>query len=189
MGKLTGNAIECAIENGQLEIEDFSKEHLNPNSYNLTLAPRLLVYKPRRWWTPWRKPLVWGEKNPPDAAVMIPGSGYVIRPGWFYLGSTLEYTKTKEFVPQLDGRSTSGRVSLHIHATAGLGDIGFEGCWTMEIYSIVPVRIFPYIRIAQISYDKPHGRIREVYRGRYSGFRDAIPACEDNGKTFVVGEE
>jgi dCTP deaminase len=175
----TGAEIEDRISLGTIKIQDFDLSHLRPNSYDVALAPRLMVYKPRHWYTPWRKPLVWGEKNPPDQIITMNDSGYVLRPGWFYLGSTVEYTETHDCVPAIDGRSSGGRISLHIHATAGFGDIGFTGVWTLELYSILPVRIFPYARVAQLSYQTVQGEVRDKYQGRYGGFREAVCAQEE----------
>ena len=170
MAKLTGPEIAKRVGDNRLTIKPFDQERVNPNSYNLTIGPRLLVYKPRHWFTPWRKPLVWGRQNPPDYTVnMNPERGFLIKPGWFYLGSTAEYTISPDLVPVLDGRSSTGRLSLHIHATAGFGDVGFEGCWTLEIYSIIPVVIFPFTPICQISYDTPQGEILP-YNGLYKGY-------------------
>jgi deoxycytidine triphosphate deaminase len=73
-----------------------------------------------------------------------------------------------------DGVST-GRLSLHIHATAGFGDIGFTGKWTLELYSILPVRIFPNIPLCQISYDDAVGEILYRYGGVYAGHDQ--PVC------------
>lgn len=183
MAKLTGPEIAKRVAENRLTIAPFDLACVNPNSYNLAIAPKLLVYKPRRWFTPWRKPLVWGRPNPPDYAIkMDEKRGFVIKPGWFYLGSTVEWTNTPDMVPILDGRSSTGRLSLHIHATAGFGDVGFEGCWTLEIYSIIPVRIFPFSPICQISYDTPEGELLS-YNGLYKGYR--IPVSHKpslNGK-------
>jgi dCTP deaminase len=164
--KLTGPEIGRRVAAGTLGISGFQETRLNPNSYNLTLAPRLLVYRPRRWWTPWRRPLVWGRTNPPDAQVVIPPRGYRLRPGWFYLGSTIEWTDTQGLAPSLNGRSTGGRLSLHIHATAGFGDNGFRGTWTLEIYCLLPVVVFPGIEIGQISYEVLLGE-ESSYQGHY----------------------
>jgi dCTP deaminase len=172
--KLTGPEIARRASEGRLTITPFDNERLNPNSYNLAIGPKLLVYKPRYWWIPWRKPLVWAQENPPDyTVVMDRKKGFVIKPGWFYLGSTEEYTKTPDLVPVIDGRSSTGRLSLHVHATAGFGDVGFEGCWTLEIYSIIPVRIFPFEPICQISYEVPEGDLLS-YTGRYKGYNGPV---------------
>jgi dCTP deaminase len=174
MGKLTGPEITKRVSEDRLIIKPFDESRVNPNSYNLAIGPKLLVYQPRYWFTPWRKPLVWGQLNPPDYAVdMNAEKGFVIKPGWFYLGSTVEHTKTSDLVPILDGRSSTGRLSLHIHATAGFGDVGFEGCWTLELYSIIPVRIFPFTPICQISYDIPEGELLS-YKGLYRGYSEPV---------------
>jgi dCTP deaminase len=178
MSKLTGDAILDAIESATIKISDFDSRYLGPNSYDLALGPNLLVYKPRRWWTPWRPGLIWGKTNPPDFTVKIPEQGYWIRPGWFYLGSTQEWTETYGYVPALDGRSTTGRTSLHIHVTAGFGDIGFCGCWTMEIHSIIPVKIHAGDRICQISYHTVHGSINRTYHGRYAEGKEPLYALK-----------
>jgi dCTP deaminase len=174
VSKLTGPEISKRVADERITIRPFDMDRVNPNSYNLAIGPKLLVYKPRYWFTPWRKPLVWGKLNPPDYTVyMRPERGFVIKPGWFYLGSTVEYTKTPDLVPVLDGRSSTGRLSLHIHATAGFGDVGFEGCWTLEIYSIIPVKIFPFSPICQISYDTPEGELLP-YNGIYRGHIEPV---------------
>lgn len=174
MSKLTGPEIAKRVAEDRLVIKPFNEDRVNPNSYNLAISPKLMVYKPRRWFTPWRKPLVWGQKNPPDCIVhMDAKKGFLIKPGWFYLGSTVEWTNTPDMVPILDGRSSTGRLSVHIHATAGFGDVGFEGCWTLEIYSIIPVRIFPFSPICQISYETPEGELLS-YDGLYKGYSEPV---------------
>lgn len=185
MAKLTGSEIAKRVAEDRLVIKPFNKENVNPNSYNLSIGIKLLVYRPRRWFTPWRKPLVWGQLNEPDYVVhMDVKKGFVIKPGWFYLGSTAEYTTSPDLVPVLDGRSSTGRLSLHIHATAGFGDIGFDGCWTLEIYSIIPVRIFPFTQICQISYDTPEGEI-VPYTGKYRGYD--VPVSYQPSKNGKLG--
>jgi dCTP deaminase len=178
MGKLLRTEIENKLENGEIVIDPPPKK-INPNSVNLSIAPRLLVYKPRRWFTPWRKPLVWGQNNPPDDIVEMPATGYLIRPGWFYLGRTVETTRTFTTVPALNGRSSGGRVSLHIHATAGFGDLGFEGTWTMELYCIIHTIIFPNTPICQISYDVGVGELTYLYQGKYQNQVEPTPHIPD----------
>jgi dCTP deaminase len=82
----------------------------------------------------------------------IPDEGFVLQPGELYLGVTEEYTATYKHVPFLEGKSSTGRLGISIHATAGKGDIGFEGTWTLEISSTKPVRIYAGMPIGQILY-------------------------------------
>ena len=82
----------------------------------------------------------------------IPEEGYVLHPGVLYLARTMEHTETHKFVPMLEGRSSVGRLGISIHSTAGFGDIGFCGYWTLEISCVQPVRIYAGVEICQIYY-------------------------------------
>jgi dCTP deaminase len=94
--------------------------------------------------------------------VDIPEEGFVLQPGELYLGVTEEYTATYKHVPFLEGKSSTGRLGISIHATAGKvcfsfffnmkGDIGFEGTWTLEISATKPVRVYAGMPIGQILY-------------------------------------
>jgi dCTP deaminase len=68
----------------------------------------------------------------PTKRITIPEEGLVLKPNTLYLGRTNEFTKTDRYVPMLEGRSSTGRLGLFIHVTAGFGDIGFAGYWTLE---------------------------------------------------------
>lgn len=148
---LTGKQIQAFHGNG-LVIRPFLETQLNPNSYNLRLADELLVYAEcpdifsREPWV-----LDMKKKNP-YRVFTIPKTGFVLQPGVLYLARTEEYTETHKFVPMLEGRSSVGRLGISIHATAGFGDIGFCGYWTLEISCVQPVRIYPGVDICQIYY-------------------------------------
>ena len=98
--------------------------------------------------------------------IEIPKHGLVLEPNILYLGSTNEHTETYNLVPKIDGRSSIGRLGISVHITAGFGDIGFKGKWTLEISVVQPVIIYPNMEICQISYYIPYGDITE-YNGRY----------------------
>ncbi len=119
--------------NTNIFIEPFHESRLNPNSYNLTLADELLVYESGE--------LDMKRENPVKR-LTIPPEGIVLEPGRLYLGRTAEFTRTENYVPMLDGRSSTGRLGLFIHVTAGFGDVGFAGYWTLEIFCIQPIRIY-----------------------------------------------
>lgn len=140
---LTKSQIKWAKEKGYLDISDWDEKRLNPNSYNLRLADKLMVYD--------ADALDMAE-DIPVRTIKIPKEGYWIQPGELYLGRTMEYTKTPKFVPMLEGRSSGGRLGLAIHVTAGFGDIGFCGYWTLEIHCIKPTKIYPGVEICQIYY-------------------------------------
>ena len=82
----------------------------------------------------------------------IPEEGLRLLPGCLYLGRTVERTSTNCYVPMLEGRSSIGRLGIFIHVTAGFGDVGFDGYWTLEISCVQPVIIYPGVEICQIYY-------------------------------------
>lgn len=157
---LTGNEIRKQVQCGKIVISDFNESRLNPNSYNLRLSNKLLTYKSK----------LLDLKNVSELKmeeIIIPESGLILEPNTLYLGLTMEYTETHNHIPILEGRSSIGRVGLQIHLTAGVGDIGFCGTWTLELSCVQPVRIYPNIEICQIMYFEPKGIIDKTYNGRY----------------------
>lgn len=154
-------------DNTPIVIRPFDAGCLNPNSYNLHLHNELLVYT---------EPELDMKKDNPYRIFTIPDDGFVIQPGKLYLGRTAEYTKTDKYVPMLEGRSSVGRLGLSIHVTAGFGDVGFAGYWTLEIHAVVPVRIYAGVEICQIYYhdiDLNH----EIYKSsKYQGNEGIQPS-------------
>lgn len=150
---LSGEEIKRNLEKG-IEIEPFNESQLGPNSYNLRLANELLVYD--------TFPLDMKKKNTAKK-IIIPEEGLVLEPGKLYLGRTVEHTTTDNFVPMLEGRSSVGRLGICIHVTAGFGDIGFSGFWTLELFCIHPVRIYPNVEICQIYYHGIQGDTSRKY--------------------------
>ena len=142
----------------EIIIEPFDEKRINPNSYNLSLAGELLVYDNH----------VLDMKEPnPVSRIIIPEDGLLLEPNRLYLGRTNEYTSTSRYVPMLEGRSSTGRLGLFIHVTAGFGDIGFSGYWTLEIFCVQPVRIYPNVEICQIYYHDIDGEYGLYKSGKY----------------------
>lgn len=156
---LTGKEILKQINKGNISIVPFNENHLNPNSYNITLSNELLVYDCE---------MLDAKKANKTKKITIPETGFVLEPNTLYLGRTNEYTKTKNFVPCISGRSSIGRLGICVHITAGFGDVGFEGTWTLEITSVMPVKIYPNMQIGQIYYEKAQGK-KTYYNGKYLG--------------------
>ena len=99
--------------------------------------------------------------------IEIPDKGYVLLPGTLYLGETMEYTETYGFIPNIDGRSTTGRLGIEIHRTAGFGDNGFKGKWTLEITVTHPVIVYSGMEIGQLYYETIDGDSSMKYNGKY----------------------
>ena len=100
-------------------------------------------------------------------SLVILEEGLVLEPGILYLGRTIEYTKTENYVPMLEGRSSVRRLGLYVHVTAGFGDVGFSGYWTLEIQCVQPVRIYPGVEICQIYYHSIEGEYVKYRSGKY----------------------
>jgi len=143
---------------GDIKIDPFEEKYVNPNSYNLRLDPALKVYT--------EMPLDMKSDNP-AMDLTIPEEGLVLEPGKLYLGRTFEHTETKNLVPMLEGRSSIGRLGLFVHVTAGFGDVGFKGFWTLEMHCIHPIRIYPMVPICKIFFHSLEGEISEYKSGKY----------------------
>ena len=148
-------------------IEPFNENHLNPNSYNLTLHNELLVYSDST---------LDMFKNNPCEKIFIPADGFVLQPNTLYLARTVEHTKTLGFVPMLEGRSSIGRLGICIHATAGFGDVGFAGFWTLELFCVQPVRIYSGVQIAQIYFHTVSVPYKTYDGGKYQNNTDIQPS-------------
>jgi dCTP deaminase len=109
--------------------------------------------------------------------IEIPPEGLELDPNRLYLGRTIERTETHNLVPMLEGRSSVGRLGLFVHVTAGFGDVGFCGFWTLEMYAIQPVRIYAGVEICQIFYHTVEGEVREYKQsGKYQHNKDIQPS-------------
>ncbi|MDP1831222.1 MAG: dCTP deaminase [Geothrix sp.] len=155
---LTGRQIVEARAQGRIRIDPWRDDQLNPNSYNLRLGEDLAVYT---------EPELDMAKPNGIEFLKIPAEGLLLRPGKLYLGRTAEYTETHGMVPMLEGRSSVGRLGLFVHVTAGFGDIGFCGFWTLEISCIQPVRIYGGVAICQIFYHTISGAYDSYDSGKY----------------------
>ncbi len=154
---LSGKEIQKEIGTG-INIEPYNESQLNPNSYNLRLHEDLLVYENNE---------LDMKKPNPTVPLTIPEEGLLLETGKLYLGRTIEHTETSKYVPMLEGRSSIGRLGLFIHVTAGFGDVGFNGFWTLEIFCIQPIRIYAGVEICQIFYHSIQGDYDTYQNGKY----------------------
>ena len=159
---LTGEEIRARLGT-DIAIDPFEESQLNPNSYNLRLHNELLVYEE----------IVLDMRRPNRfRRYEIPPEGLVLCPNQLYLGRTVERTETHNLVPMIEGRSSIGRLGLFVHVTAGFGDVGFCGYWTLEMFAVQPIRIYPGVEIAQIFYHTLEGAVREYSSEKYQHNRD-----------------
>jgi dCTP deaminase len=152
---LSDSAILAAVENGEIKITPFRRGCLQPNSYDLHLGSSLLVYTER---------ILDAKREHLTREVPIGDEGLVLEPGEIYLGVTEEHTEASPtLVPYLDGKSSVGRLGLWVHVTAGGGDAGFSGAWTLELVAVKPIRVYPGMPIAQIRYEPAIGEVSRPY--------------------------
>ena len=76
----------------------------------------------------------------------------------------------------IEGRSSVGRLGLFVHVTTGFGDVGFSGYWTLEMFAVQPVRIYPCVPICQIFYHQITGDIQEYASDKYQHNSDIQPS-------------
>src|SRR5256885_7910615 len=155
------------INKGTIKIEPYGREFLGSNSYDVHLGKVLAKYKDE---------VLDAKKHNLIESFEIPEEGFILQPHVFYLGVTQEYTETHAHVPFLEGKSSTGRLGIDIHATAGKGDVGFCGNWTLEISVKQPVRIYSGMPIGQLIYFPVEGEIEISYDkkkdAKYSGQPD-----------------
>jgi dCTP deaminase len=158
---LTGPAIREAVANGEITIDPFNAEQVNPNSYNYRLGDEIYSVEP----------------NPDggmDGALRLiePSGGRVLlRKGRLYLGHTSERLGSTRFVTSLIGRSSIGRLGLFVQLSADLGHCGDVHRWTLELLPTLDIYVYPGQIIGQVSFWSSVGSVSD-YRGWY-GRHDA----------------
>jgi dCTP deaminase len=162
---LTDVAISRAVANQDIVIDPYRASHVNPASYDLTLGDQVLVYAADSL-------SVYDVKQEPTKFrhALIGDEGFVIHPGVGYLMHTHERVLTESYVPVLDGKSSIGRLFISVHSTAGYGDPGFDGQYTLEVTAHhFSVRLYAGMRIAQMRFHTMEGKLAKTYEGNYRG--------------------
>jgi dCTP deaminase len=161
---LTDTRILEEMEKGTIKVVPYDRADLGSNSYDVHLGSTMALYVDE---------VLDAKKHNTIEYFEIPDEGIVLEPSKFYLGVTLEYTETHAHVPFLEGKSSTGRLGIDIHATAGKGDVGFCGNWTLEISCKQPVRVYKGMPIGQLIYFPVDGEIEVKYNqkanAKYSG--------------------
>ncbi len=157
---LSGMEIINQIKLGNIVINPFDEKYVEANSYCLHLGDELVIYD---------EDILESKKETKTKRIEIPEEGYVLQPGELYLSRTQEYTETYNHVPLLNGRFSVAALGVAIHITAGFGDNGFKGTWTLEIFCIKPVRIYKGMKICHICYFPIIGEGTIKYDGKYQG--------------------
>jgi dCTP deaminase len=188
---LSDGTIRRLVEEGRIKIEPWDPSMVQPASVDLKLGTSFRVFHNHRL------PAI-DLAEPPSGVtehVQIDDTAsFVIHPGEFVLGTTVEWVELPEdVVARIEGKSSLGRLGLIVHATAGFVDPGFSGTLTLEITNLtrVPIVLWPGKPIAQLSFmalDRPaerpyghpdlgshyHGQV-EATESRYEGGPSRTP--------------
>jgi dCTP deaminase len=156
---LSGKKIHEEIKAGHIKISDFDPKRLGPNSYNLRLSREVCTYMVDYRGLDMKQQYACWQRT-------IPDEGFVMDVNNLYLCKTVEETFTNKYVPMIEGRSSVGRLGLFVHVTAGFGDVGFRGQWTLEIIPTIPIRVYPFVEICQIYFHTIEGDFA-LYDGKY----------------------
>lgn len=154
---LTGMEIARQVAAERITISPFDSCRCTTNSYDLELGRRILRYTDA---------VLDPRCRPGHQIAEMTDEGLILAKGDFVLGETVEWVGSDHFVPLVHGRSGTARMGLFVHVTADLVDIGFVGNLTLQLYATLPLRIWPGMRIAQVTFWVPAGEIR-LYRGKY----------------------
>lgn len=144
-----------------LGIEPFDYSCVQPSSYDLHLMNEVLVFDNYQ-----AAEIDVRQKIDVTRRVEIPQDGFVLHPGEFILGSTVETLKIpNNLAAILEGKSSLGRIGLVVHATAGFVDPGYEGQLTFDMFNIsrLPIRIYEGMKIAQLVFMEMKGEVETAY--------------------------
>jgi len=161
---LSDRTIREELAAGRIVIDPFDPECVQPSSVDLHVDATFRTFHNARY------PYIDVKKEMPDRTEIVEvrdGEAFILHPGEFVLGSTLERVALPDdLVARLEGKSSLGRLGLLIHSTAGYVDPGWDGYLTLELSNVanLPITIYPGMKIGQISFfrlstaaDTPYG--------------------------------
>jgi dCTP deaminase len=169
---LSDRTIREQIDAGRIVIDPFDPACVQPSSVDLHVDAEFRVFRNNRY------PFI-DVKQEQDLTELVevkPDEAFILHPGEFVLGSTLERVAIPDdLVARLEGKSSLGRLGLLIHSTAGYVDPGWDGYLTLELSNVAnrPITIYPGMKIGQISFfqlttpaDTPYGSAGNKYQGQ-----------------------
>jgi len=149
---LSDRSIRAAIEEGRVVLDPFDPAMVQPSSIDVRVDRYFRVFENHRY-------ALIDPKHPQDDLTTEVDTDvdqpFILHPGEFVLGSTLEVVGLgDDVVARLEGKSSLGRLGLLIHSTAGFIDPGFTGQVTLELSNVanLPIAIYPGMKIGQVSF-------------------------------------
>lgn len=181
---LSDRTIREQIAAGRLVIAPFDDTLVQPSSIDLRVSHEFRVFHNNR------QPYIDPREPEADLTELVrvnDGEPFILHPGEFVLGSTLERVGIPDdLVARLEGKSSLGRLGLLIHSTAGYIDPGFDGQITLEFSNVasLPIAIHAGMRIGQISFLQMTTPVDTPYSGKYQG--QSGPTSSRSHRDFVV---
>ena len=172
---LSDRTIREEVDAGRIVIDPFDPACVQPSSIDLHVDSQFRVFANSRY------PYIDVKEEMPDLTELVevkPDEPFILHPGEFVLGSTLERVALPDdLVARLEGKSSLGRLGLLIHSTAGYVDPGWDGHLTMELSNVsrLPIRLYYGMKIGQLSFlqlttpaERPYGSpgLRSKYQGQ-----------------------
>ncbi len=149
---LSDRSIRAAIDEGRILVDPLAEDAVQPSSVDVRLDTSFRVFANHKY------PYIDVREAQPDLTDLIEvpeGEAFVLHPGEFVLGATLErIALPDDVVARLEGKSSLGRLGLLIHSTAGFIDCGFDGYVTLELSNVatLPIAIYPGMKIGQFAF-------------------------------------
>jgi dCTP deaminase len=178
---LSDGTIRTEIEAGRIAIEPFDPALVQPSSVDVRVDRKFRVFhNARHAYIDVRRPM----EDLTELVEPQPGEAFILHPGEFVLGQTLErLTLPDDLVARLEGKSSLGRLGLLIHSTAGFVDAGFSGKLTLELSNVanLPITIYEGMPIGQVSFMRMDGPVERPYGSssvgsKYQGQDEPTPS-------------
>ncbi len=178
---LSDRSIKEAIEAKRIIIDPLDMSCIQPSSIDVKVSNLFRVFRNHT------TAIIDVKKDLTDLTELVEMKGdepFVLHPGEFVLGSTLERVAiANDLVARVEGKSSLGRLGLLIHSTAGFIDAGFDGHITLELSNVanLPITIYPSMKIGQVSFmtmttpaENPYGS--GASGSKYQGQRGPTPS-------------
>ncbi|MEX0868449.1 MAG: dCTP deaminase [Nitriliruptoraceae bacterium] len=165
---LSDRTIREALASGRIGINPLADDAIQPSSVDVRLSSSFRVFANHRY------PYIDVRADQPDLTELVEVSAepFVLHPGEFVLGATLErITLPDDVVARLEGKSSLARLGLVIHSTAGFIDAGFDGEVTLELSNVatLPILLYPGMKIAQFAFFRLDQPAEHPYGSKATG--------------------
>ena len=178
---LSDRDIRAQLDAGRVVLDPYEPAMIQPSSIDVRLDKFFRLFDNHKY------PVIDPSQDQPDLTRLVEvdaGEAFMLHPGEFVLGSTLEaVTLPDDVAARLEGKSSLGRLGLLTHSTAGFIDPGFTGHVTLELSNVatLPITLWPGMKIGQLCFfglsspsEFPYGS--ERYGSRYQGQRGPTPS-------------